>query len=181
MFRSSLPRERGPGMYDQRTMERRQCEVYERFSLLTADSRSTGGSQTSTPGWSWPLCWSPRAWSTPSPSPTRTKVRLARLTPRPDGWRFAACSGPPNINCQGVNSTDVTTTKDLEDLVSGDRSRGIDILFAHMKRQIREPQQRAGWDAKYEGVASYPATRDALQALGLLEEPHTSHHNLESG
>ncbi|MDQ3636972.1 MAG: hypothetical protein M3426_03105 [Actinomycetota bacterium] len=50
-----------------------------------------------------------------------------------------------------------------------------------MKRQIREPQQRAGWDAKYEGVASYPATRDALQALGLLEEPHTSHHNLESG
>ena len=77
------------------------------------------------------------------------------------------------IDCRGVNSIDVTAVKDLEDLVSGYRSRGIELLFAHMKRQVRERLQKAGWDEKYEGVTSYPTTRDALEALGLLAGPRT--------
>ncbi|MBA4116562.1 MAG: hypothetical protein H0X71_09060 [Rubrobacter sp.] len=86
-----------------------------------------------------------------------------------------------NTDCQSVNSINLTTTKDLEDLVSGDRSQDIHILFAHVKRRVRKPLRRTGWDEKYEGVASYPATRDAPRALGLLEEPYSSHHNLKRG
>lgn len=78
------------------------------------------------------------------------------------------------IDCRGVNSIDVTALKDLEDLVSGYRSQGIEFLFAHMKRQVRDRLEKAGWDEKYEGMTSHPTTRDALETLGLLEGSRTA-------
>ena len=72
------------------------------------------------------------------------------------------------INCRGVNSIDVTAIEGLEDLVSGYRSRGIEIIFARMKISVRERLANAGWDNEPNGRISYPTTRDALRAVGLL-------------
>ncbi len=72
------------------------------------------------------------------------------------------------INCRGVNSIDVTAIEGLEDLVSDYRSRGIEIIFARMKISVRERLINAGWDKKPNGRISYPTTRDAVRAVGLL-------------
>ncbi len=81
-----------------------------------------------------------------------------------------------NMDCQSVNSIDVTTTKDLEHLVSGDRYQDMHILLALMKRQVREPLRRTGWNGRYGGVASYSATRDArrLSACSQCRLPCTT-------
>ena len=81
-----------------------------------------------------------------------------------------------NMDCQSVNSIDVPTTKDLEDLVSGDRYQDMHILLALMKRQVREPLGRTGWNGRYGDVASYSATRDArrLSACSQSRLPRTT-------
>ena len=76
------------------------------------------------------------------------------------------------IDCRGVNSIDVTAIEGLERMVSEHRSRGIEILFAHIKLQVRERLERAGWHERF-GDIEYPTTRDALRAVGLLRESHS--------
>ena len=100
-------------------------------------------------------------------------------------WLIKAVADRPKlkwivIDCRGVNSVDVTAVEGLEDLISGYRSRGIEILFSGVKRPIRDRLKRAGWDEKVGGIADYPTTRDALRATGSLEGsrapvPRSSH------
>lgn len=90
-------------------------------------------------------------------------------------WLIKAVADRPRlkwivIDCRGVNSIDVTAVGGLEDLLSGYRSRGIEILFSHVKLQIRERLKKAGWDEKFGEDLLYSTTRDALHAIGLLEE-----------
>jgi SulP family sulfate permease len=90
-------------------------------------------------------------------------------------WLIKAVADRPKlrwivIDCRGVNTIDATAIEGLEDLVSGYRSRGIEILFSHVKRRVRERLKRADWGEKFgENLCCYPTTRDALKAVGLLE------------
>ncbi|MDP8940621.1 MAG: sulfate permease [Actinomycetota bacterium] len=77
------------------------------------------------------------------------------------------------IDCRGINGIDVTALEGLEDLISEYQARNIKILFAHMKKQIRERLRKSGWEQKF-GDICYPTTRDALRDIGLLEEHETS-------
>jgi SulP family sulfate permease len=80
------------------------------------------------------------------------------------------------IDCRGVNSIDVTAIQGLEDLISGYRSRGINVVFTHMKLPIRERLDRAGWDERLGGDGHhyhYQTTREAIRATGLLEGDET--------
>jgi SulP family sulfate permease len=87
---------------------------------------------------------------------------IAAVAERPDLKRIV-------VDCRGVNTIDVTAIEGLEDLVSGYHSRGIDILFSHVKRRVRERLRKAGWDKKFgENLCCYPTTRDALKAVDLL-------------
>lgn len=72
------------------------------------------------------------------------------------------------IDCRGVNGVDVTAIEGLEDLISTYRARGISILLTHVKLQVRERLDSAGWDEKF-GENLYPTTRDALASIGLLD------------
>ncbi len=90
-------------------------------------------------------------------------------------WLIKAVADRPHlkwivIDCRGVNSIDVTAIEGLEDLVSAYRSQGIEILFSHVKLQIRERLKKAGWDEKFGEDLLYSTTRDALRAIGLLEK-----------
>lgn len=88
---------------------------------------------------------------------------LKRVAERPDlRWIF--------IDCRGVNDIDVTAIEGLEDLVSGYRSRGIEIIFTHMKLPVREQLEKAGWDERFGGGDHryhYQTTREAVRAVGL--------------
>lgn len=58
-------------------------------------------------------------------------------------WLIKAVADRPHlkwviIDRRGVNTIDITAIVGLEDLVSGYRSREIDILFSHVKRRVRE-------------------------------------------
>lgn len=78
------------------------------------------------------------------------------------------------IDCRGVNSIDVTAVEGLEDLVAGYRSRGIEVVFTHMKKPVRERLEKAGWDEKFTDVGHhyyYQTTREAFRALGLSLGP----------
>ena len=82
------------------------------------------------------------------------------------------------IDCRGVNGIDVTAIEGLEALISEYEARNIEILFTHMKHQVRQPLSRAGWDERFRENVSYPTTRDALRAIGLLqngEHPREEH------
>ncbi|MEW6637390.1 MAG: SulP family inorganic anion transporter, partial [Actinomycetota bacterium] len=70
------------------------------------------------------------------------------------------------IDCRGVNSIDVTAIEGLEDIMFGYRSRGIQVIFTHMKLPVRERLRKAGWDEKF-GNYHYQTTREALKAVGL--------------
>lgn len=72
------------------------------------------------------------------------------------------------IDCRGVNGVDVTAIEGLEGLISTYRARGISILLTHVKLQVRERLDSAGWDEKF-GENLYPTTRDALASIGLLD------------
>ena len=72
------------------------------------------------------------------------------------------------IDGRSVNSIDVTAIEDLEDLISGYRNSGIDIMFTHLKLPIRERLKKAGWEDKFGGI-NYPTTREAVRDISLLE------------
>ncbi len=78
------------------------------------------------------------------------------------------------IDCRGVNSIDVTAVEGLEDLVSEYRSSGIEIVFTHLKLPVRERLKKAGWDEQIEDTRHYQTTREALRAIGLLENRQSS-------
>jgi len=88
---------------------------------------------------------------------------LKRVAERPElKWVF--------LDCRGVNDIDVTAIEGLEDLLSGYRSRGIEIIFTHMKLPVREQLEKAGWDTKFGGRGRrycYQTTREAVRAVGL--------------
>lgn len=88
---------------------------------------------------------------------------IKEVADRPDlKWIF--------IDCRGVNSIDVTAIEGLEDLMSGYRSRGIEVVFTNMKLPVRERLQKAGWDEKFGNIGHayhYQTTREALKAVGL--------------
>lgn len=90
-------------------------------------------------------------------------------------WLIKAVADRPHlkwivIDCRGVNSIDVTAIEGLEDLLSGYRSRGIEILLTHVKLRVRERLKKAGWDEKFGEDLLYSTTRDALRTIGLLGE-----------
>lgn len=88
---------------------------------------------------------------------------IKEVADRPDlKWIF--------IDCRGVNSIDVTAIEGLEDLVSGYKANGIEIVFTHMKLPVRERLRKAGWDEKFIDAGHayhYQTTREALKAVGL--------------
>lgn len=95
---------------------------------------------------------------------------IKEVADRPDlKWIF--------IDCRGVNSIDVTAIEGLEDLISGYRFRGINVVFTHMKLPVRERLVKAGWNEKFGDAGHhyhYQTTREALRAVGLTLEPQTS-------
>jgi sulfate permease, SulP family len=91
---------------------------------------------------------------------------IKEVADRPDiRWIF--------IDCRGVNGIDVTAIEGLEDLMSSYRSRGIEMVFTHMKLPVRERLERAGWNEKFSGTAGhdyhYQTTREAMRKLGLMK------------
>jgi sulfate permease, SulP family len=70
------------------------------------------------------------------------------------------------IDCRGVNSIDVTAIEGLEDLMFGYKSRGLTVIFTHMKLPVRDRLEKAGWDEKFENY-HYQTTREAFRAVGL--------------
>lgn len=91
-------------------------------------------------------------------------------------WLISAAAERPRLrwivlDCRGVNDIDVTAIEGLENLVSKYRAAGIEVLFTHVKLQVREPLEAAGWDEGFESSMRYPTTRDALRHVGLLDEP----------
>ncbi len=81
------------------------------------------------------------------------------------------------LDCRGINDVDVTAIEGLENLAAEYRARGIRLLFTHVKKQIRDRLERAGWEERF-GNTDYPTTRDAVHDLGLLEERRV--HNPEA-
>ena len=77
------------------------------------------------------------------------------------------------IDSRGINGIDVTALEGLESLISEYQARNINILFTHMKKQVRERLHKSGWEQKF-GDICYPTIRDALQDIDLLEEYETS-------
>ncbi len=77
------------------------------------------------------------------------------------------------VDSRGINGIDVTALEGLGNLISEYRARNVNILFAHMKKQVRERLKKAGWDQKF-GNIYYPTIRDALQNVGLLKARETS-------
>lgn len=89
-------------------------------------------------------------------------------------WLAGAAANRPDlrwivIDCRGVNGVDVTAVEGLEDLISDYRARDVTVLLTHVKLQVRERLQSAGWDEKFEKDILHPTTRDALVSLGLLD------------
>lgn len=86
---------------------------------------------------------------------------IKEVADRPDlKWIF--------IDCRGVNSIDVTAIEGLEELVSAYRSRGIEMIFTHMKLPVRQRLRKAGWDEKFgRDHYHYHTTREALRAVGV--------------
>lgn len=91
--------------------------------------------------------------------------------PHLEEWLSKAVAARPRlkwivINCRGVNSVDMTAVEGMEDLISGyRRRRRIEILFAGVKRPIRDRLRRAGWD---ENSAASPTIRPRETPSGQL-------------
>lgn len=76
------------------------------------------------------------------------------------------------IDSRGINGIDVTALEGLENLIAEYKSRGIDIIFTNMKKQVRERLLKSGWEQKF-GDICYPTTRDALRDISTLKGPHS--------
>ena len=90
-------------------------------------------------------------------------------------WLIKAVADRPNVSwivmdCRGVNSIDATAVEGLEEIVSGYRSQRIQIVFSHVKLEIRERLKKAGWEEKFDELLLYATTRDALDAIGPAGE-----------
>lgn len=72
------------------------------------------------------------------------------------------------IDSRGINSIDVTALEGLENLITEYKSRGINIIFTNMKKQVRERLLKSGWKQDL-GDISYPTTRDALRDISTLK------------
>ncbi|CAN5870951.1 sulfate permease [soil metagenome] len=72
------------------------------------------------------------------------------------------------IDSRGINSIDVTALEGLENLIAEYKSRGINIVFTNMKKQVRERLRKSGLREKF-GDISYPTTRDALRDISTLK------------
>lgn len=73
------------------------------------------------------------------------------------------------IDFRGVNGIDVTAIEGLENLISGYRTRGIEVLFTHVKHPVRRRLEKAGWAEDYAETIERQTTRDALRDFGLLK------------
>lgn len=98
-------------------------------------------------------------------SPFLEEWLIKEVADRPDiKWIF--------IDCRGVNGIDVTAIEGLEDLMSSYRSRGIEMVFTHMKLPVRERLEKAGWNEKFKDTGHkyhYQTTREALCSVGLMK------------
>lgn len=74
------------------------------------------------------------------------------------------------IDFRGVNGIDVTAIEGLENLISEYRTRGVKVLFTHVKPQVRGRLNKAGWKEEYPEVIEHQTTRDALRDVGLLKD-----------
>ncbi|MGH3086047.1 MAG: sodium-independent anion transporter, partial [Rubrobacteraceae bacterium] len=54
-------------------------------------------------------------------------------------------------------------------LMGGYRSRGIELVFTHMKLPVRQRLEKAGWNEKFGRKYHYQTTREALRAVGLMK------------
>jgi anti-anti-sigma regulatory factor len=95
-----------------------------------------------------------------------------------EDWLLSATAERPDlkvlvIDCRGVNGIDVTAIEGLENMISEYRSRGVEVLLTHVKPQVRHRLMRAGWGKNHAEVIEHQTTRDALRALGLLEDRET--------
>lgn len=73
------------------------------------------------------------------------------------------------IDCRGVNGIDVTAIEGLENLISGYKTRGIEVLLTHVKPPVRRRLEKAGWAKKHPETIEHQTTRDAVREIGLLE------------
>ena len=118
----------------------------------------------------------PRAKTYPEALIVRFDARLYFANiPFLEEWLISAVADRPRLkwivlDCRGVNGIDVTAIEGLENLVSKYRTMGIEVLFTHVKLQVRQPLKTAGWDEKFEGTMRYPTTREALRHTGLLDK-----------
>ncbi len=98
-------------------------------------------------------------------SPFLEEWLIKEVADRPDlRWIF--------IDCRGVNGIDVTAIEGLEDLMSSYRSRGVEMVFTHMKLPVRERLEKAGWNEKFKDAGHkyhYQTTREALCSVGLMK------------
>lgn len=117
----------------------------------------------------------PRAVTFPRTLIVRFDARLYFANvPQLEDWLISATADRPDlkllvIDCRGVNGIDVTAIEGLENLISEYRSRGVEVLFTHVKFQVRRRLNNADWPSKYPGVISHQTTREALKHAGLLE------------
>jgi SulP family sulfate permease len=117
----------------------------------------------------------PRAKTYPEVLILRFDARLYFANiPFLEEWLICAVADRPHLKWivldgRGINGIDVTAIEGLENLVSKYRAMGIETLFTHLKLQVREPLDDAGWNDKFEGTMRYLTTRDALQHIGVQD------------
>lgn len=93
-----------------------------------------------------------------------------------EDWLLEATSEKPDlellvIDCRGVNGIDSTAIEGLENLISEYRSRGVEVMFTHVKPQVKRRLRRAGWDESLPGIIGHQTTRDALDHVRSRKSP----------
>lgn len=78
------------------------------------------------------------------------------------------------IDCRGVNTVDATAVEGLEEIVSGYRERGIEVVFTHAKRPVRERLKKAGWEERFGERIVLSTTREALRTAGTVHARRAS-------
>lgn len=69
------------------------------------------------------------------------------------------------FDLSGVNDMDAVALATLEELMEGQRERGIAFAFAGMKGPVRDLVQRAGWTEKYGSLIGFPSLQQAVRGL----------------
>lgn len=89
-----------------------------------------------------------------------------RVIERPDLERVV-------LDCRGTGTLDSTAAGGLEELLSNYRKGGVDVLFAHAKKTMRERFERAGWREKFGDIFDHATTREAPTDEGRHQRPAT--------